>query len=53
VVGGIALGLIESYSQALFGPQYRDLIAYLVLFALLATRPAGLWAIFTRRAAAA
>ena len=53
VVGGLALGLIESYSQALFGPQYRDLIAYLVLFALLATRPAGLWAIFRRKAAAA
>jgi branched-chain amino acid transport system permease protein len=53
VVGGLALGLIESYSQALFGPQYRDLIAYLVLFALLAARPAGLWAILARRPARA
>ena len=53
VVGGLVLGLIESHSQSLFGPQYRDLIAYLVLFALLAARPAGLWAIMTRRTAAA
>jgi branched-chain amino acid transport system permease protein len=43
VVGGLALGLIEAHSQWLAGPQLRDLIAYLVLFALLALRPAGLW----------
>jgi branched-chain amino acid transport system permease protein len=53
VVGGLALGLIEAHSQWLAGPQVRDLVAYLVLFALLALRPAGLWAIFTRRAAVA
>jgi branched-chain amino acid transport system permease protein len=53
VVGGLALGLIELHSQWLFGPQYRDLIAYLVLFALLAIRPAGLWALLARRSAAA
>jgi branched-chain amino acid transport system permease protein len=53
VAGGLALGLIESHSQWLLGPQYRDLIAYLVLFALLATRPAGLWAILARKPAAA
>jgi len=48
VVGGLALGLIEAHTQWLFGPQYRDLIAYLILFALLATRPSGLWALFRR-----
>ena len=53
VIGGLALGLIEAHSQWLFGPQYRDLIAYFVLFALLAARPAGLWAILARRPAAA
>jgi branched-chain amino acid transport system permease protein len=41
VLGGLALGLLEAWSQWLLGPQYRDLIAYLVLFALLAARPAG------------
>jgi len=49
VVGGLALGLIEAHSQWLAGPQYRDLIAYLVLFALLALRPSGLWALARRR----
>ena len=49
VVGGVALGLIESHSQWLLGPQYRDLIAYFVLFALLAARPAGLRSILTRK----
>jgi branched-chain amino acid transport system permease protein len=49
VVGGLVLGLIESHSQWLLGPQYRDLIAYLVLFAMLAARPAGLWAMIRRR----
>jgi branched-chain amino acid transport system permease protein len=53
VIGGLALGLIEAYSQSLFGPQYRDLIVYLALFALLAARPTGLWAMLARKPAAA
>jgi len=40
VVGGLALGLIEAHSQWFLGPQARDLVAYLLLFALLAARPA-------------
>jgi branched-subunit amino acid ABC-type transport system permease component len=40
VAGGIALGLIEAHSQWFLGPQARDLIAYLLLFVLLALRPA-------------
>jgi branched-chain amino acid transport system permease protein len=39
VLGGIALGLIEAHSQWYLGPQFRDFIAYLLLFALLALRP--------------
>jgi branched-subunit amino acid ABC-type transport system permease component len=38
VLGGLALGLIEAHSQWYFGPQWRDLIAYLLLFVLLAAR---------------
>jgi branched-chain amino acid transport system permease protein len=53
VIGGLALGLLEAHSQWLAGPQYRDLVAYLVLFALLALRPAGLWAVLTRKPAPA
>lgn len=39
IVGGIALGLVEAHSQWFFGPQARDLIAYLMLFVILAWRP--------------
>ena len=43
VVGGLALGLLEAHSQWFFGPQIRDLTAYLALFLILALRPSGLW----------
>jgi branched-chain amino acid transport system permease protein len=39
IAGGLALGLLEAHSQWYFGPQFRDFIAYLLLFALLAARP--------------
>ncbi len=38
VLGGLALGLLEAHSQWFLGPQYRDLIAYALLFILLAAR---------------
>jgi branched-subunit amino acid ABC-type transport system permease component len=42
IVGGLALGIIEAQSQWLFGPQVRDLIAWGLLFAVLALWPGGL-----------
>lgn len=39
VIGGVVLGLVEAHSQWFLGPQARDLIAYLLLFVLLAARP--------------
>ena len=42
VVGGLLLGIVETNSQWYFGPQIRDLAAYLVLFAFLVLRPRGL-----------
>jgi len=39
VLGGLALGLPEAHSQWFLGPQWRDLLAYLLLFVLLAVRP--------------
>lgn len=39
VAGGLALGLIEAHSQWYLGPQFRDFVAYLLLFVLLAARP--------------
>jgi len=38
VLGGLALGLLEAHSQWFFGPQARDLIAYALIFILLAAR---------------
>jgi branched-subunit amino acid ABC-type transport system permease component len=42
VLGGLLLGVVEAHSQWHFGPQARDLVAYLVLFAFLVVRPGGL-----------
>ncbi|MGC4770868.1 branched-chain amino acid ABC transporter permease [Micromonospora sp. DT44] len=41
-IGGILLGLVENYGSALFGSQWRDLIAFVVLIVLLMFRPTGL-----------
>jgi branched-chain amino acid transport system permease protein len=42
IVGGLLLGIIEMQSQWYLGPQFRDLIAYFLLFACLVLRPGGL-----------
>ena len=42
LVGGLALGLIESFSGHWFGPQNALLIGFVLMFALLMTRPTGL-----------
>jgi branched-chain amino acid transport system permease protein len=43
IVGGLLLGVVEINSQWWFGPQIRDLAAYLVLFAMLVVRPGGIF----------
>jgi branched-chain amino acid transport system permease protein len=43
LVGGLLLGLIESYGVALFGSSYRSLFAFVVLIATLILRPNGLF----------
>ena len=42
LAGGLALGVVEAHALALFGPQARDLIAWGLLFAVLALWPGGL-----------
>lgn len=46
VVGGLVLGLTESFGVALFGGSYRNLFAFALLLLMLAVRPDGL---FVRR----
>ncbi|MEH2549891.1 branched-chain amino acid transport system permease protein [Bradyrhizobium sp. AZCC 2262] len=41
VVGGLLLGVMEAFGQALFGPQVRDLITYGLLFLVLVAWPGG------------
>jgi branched-chain amino acid transport system permease protein len=42
LLGGLLLGLIESYGVALFGSSYRSLFAFIILIAMLLFRPNGL-----------
>jgi branched-chain amino acid transport system permease protein len=43
VIGGLGLGLVEAFGQALFGPQVRELITYGLLFLVLVVRPGGIY----------
>ncbi len=51
VLGGLALGLVESHAQWFLGPQLRDLVAYLLLFVLLALQPGWIMRWTTTRSA--
>ncbi len=42
ILGGLVLGVVEAHSLWHFGPQVRDLVAYLLLFACLVLRPSGI-----------
>jgi branched-chain amino acid transport system permease protein len=42
VIGGLVLGVVEAHAQWYFGPQVRDLVAYLLLFVVLVVHPGGL-----------
>jgi branched-chain amino acid transport system permease protein len=42
LVGGFALGLIESYGASIFGAEWKDVIAFVVLVLVLLVRPTGL-----------
>ncbi|TCB98011.1 branched-chain amino acid ABC transporter permease [Micromonospora zingiberis] len=42
LLGGLLLGLVENYASALFGANWKDLVAFVVLVVLLMFRPTGL-----------
>jgi branched-chain amino acid transport system permease protein len=42
LLGGLVLGLVENYGSALFGGQWRDVIAFVVLLVVLMFRPEGI-----------
>ena len=43
IIGGLVLGLVESYGVALFGATYRNLFAFVILIIALVWRPNGLF----------
>jgi branched-chain amino acid transport system permease protein len=42
LLGGFLLGILENYGSALFGGQWKDVFAFMVLVLVLLVRPSGL-----------
>jgi branched-chain amino acid transport system permease protein len=42
LLGALLLGLIETFVSGYLSTQYRDLIAFLILIAMLVVRPTGI-----------
>lgn len=42
LLGGLVLGVAENWGQALFGSEWRDVVAFVLLVAILLFRPTGL-----------
>lgn len=49
MVGGITVGVVESFAAILFSPGYRNLATFAVLLAVLLLRPAGVFGLVTVR----
>ena len=42
LLGGLVLGLAENYGSGLFGTQWRDVVAFVLLIVILMFRPTGI-----------
>lgn len=42
LLGGLVLGLVETYGQTLFGGQWKDVVAFVLLIIILMFRPTGI-----------
>jgi branched-chain amino acid transport system permease protein len=45
IVGGVAVGLIETYSGVLVGSAFKNLVPFILLMVLLVFRPQGLFGV--------
>jgi branched-chain amino acid transport system permease protein/neutral amino acid transport system permease protein len=45
LLGGLAIGVAENLSVAVFSPGYKDFVAFAMIFLLLLLRPRGLFAV--------
>ena len=43
LVGGLFLGVLETYAGALFGAALKEIVPFVILIAFLLVRPQGLW----------
>ena len=43
IFGGLLLGVLETYTGALFGAALKEIIPFAILIAILLVRPQGLW----------
>jgi branched-chain amino acid transport system permease protein len=50
IVGGFVLGLVQTFGSDLIGPGYRTAVVFLLLIAVLALKPAGLFGRLSARA---
>src|SRR3954451_19632728 len=42
LLGGLVLGVVENYGSAIFGSQWKDVVAFVLLVVILLFRPTGL-----------
>jgi len=42
LLGGLVLGVVENYGSAVFGSQWKDVVAFVLLVLILLVRPSGL-----------
>jgi branched-chain amino acid transport system permease protein len=42
LLGGLLLGVVENYGSAVFGSQWKDVVAFVLLVLILLVRPSGL-----------
>ena len=42
IVGGLALGVVESFSALVFGPEHALTVSFALLVMLLVVRPTGI-----------
>ena len=42
LVGGLMLGVVENYGSAVFGSQWKDVVAFVLLVLVLLVRPSGI-----------
>jgi branched-chain amino acid transport system permease protein len=49
LIGGLLLGLVETYANVYFGSAYRNIVIFVVLVGVLVIRPQGIVGIFRMR----